>query len=76
METNRKYDIMKDGIVMAVHIYTDEYETPYAELIFAYGGKATIQWNSADQRNEYMPGIDGYTLFYDERKKRPFDEWK
>lgn len=71
----KRYNVQRDGIVNAVRIYIDEHATPYADLILAFGGKRTIRWTDVEQRKEYAPGINGYTLFYDERNKRPFDEW-
>ena len=71
----RKYDMARDGIVNAVRIYykNGHGPTPYADLAFAYGGMVTIQWTNVEQRTEYMQGINGYTLFYDEREKAGFD---
>ena len=63
-----RYNVKKDGVVDAVRIYTDEYATPYADLILAFGGERTICWTNVEQRNEYLQGINGYTLFYDENE--------
>ena len=71
-----RYDVKRDGVVDAVRIYIDEYATPYADLVLSFGGVRTICWTNIEQRKEYLPGITGYTLFYDEREKRPFYEWK
>lgn len=68
----RKYDVKRDGIVNAVRIYYKSGSTPYADLAFSYGGMVTIQWTNVEQRTEYMSGINGYTLFYDEREKAEF----
>ena len=68
-----KYDVSRDGVISAVRIYYKNGSTPYADLALAYGSMVTIQWTSVEQRREYMSGINGYTLFYDEREKAEFD---
>ncbi len=71
-----KYDVNKDGAVLAIRIYFAEDRNPMADLILAYGHKkVTIDWVNTEQRAEYMPGITGYTVIYDERDKKPFSEW-
>lgn len=65
-------------IIVAVRIYFNEYNsTPMADLKFADGVKETIEWTNIKQRKNFMPYINGYTLFYDERLKRNFEdeEW-
>ena len=69
----RKYDVSRDGVITAVRIYYKNGPTPYAGLAFSHGGFVTIQWTNVEQRMEYMSGINGYTLFYDEREKAGFD---
>lgn len=61
--------------VIAIRIYYGINMTPMADLKMADGVLETIQWNNVKQRKAFEPYINGYTLFYDERKKRPFDEW-
>ena len=71
------YDPRKHGAVVAIRIFMDEEKniSPLAELAFAYGGTAVIDWVNPVQREKYMSGINGYTLIYDERPKRAFSEW-
>lgn len=63
--------------IVAVRIYFSTYNncTPMADLKFADGVKETIEWTNVKQRKEFLPYINGYTLFYDERSKRNFNEW-
>lgn len=71
-----KYDVRKDGAVIAIRIYFEGDRNPMADLILAHEHrKVTIDWVNVEQRAEYAPGINGYTLIYDERDKRPFEEW-
>lgn len=70
-----KYDPMKDGAVVAIRIYFEGDRNPMAQLAFAFGGTATIDWVNPDQRKVYESGINGYTLIYDEREKRSFKDW-
>ena len=42
---------------------------PMAELAFAFGGKVTIRWDDVIMRNKYAPGINAYTLMFDERTR-------
>ena len=49
--------------------------TPMADLKMSDGVVETIQWNDVKQRKEFLPLITGYTLIYDERPKRPWEEW-
>lgn len=70
-----KYNVTKDGAVIAVRIYFVEGSSnSKADLVLAHGGKVTIDW-ATEQRKPYEKGITGYTLFYDERPKRKFEEW-
>ena len=71
------YDPRKHGAVNAIRIFMDEEKhiSPMAELVFAYGGTAVIDWVNPVQRDKYMSGINGYTLIYDERPKREFKDW-
>lgn len=59
--------------VVAVRIYIGLNETPMADLLMNDGVIEHIQWNIPSQRKEFMPMINGYTLFYDERPKRRWE---
>jgi len=62
--------------IVAVRIYFNEYNvTPIADLKFADGVTETIEWTNVKERKTFEPYINGYTLFYDERPKRKFEEW-
>ena len=70
-----KYEPMKDGAVVAIRIYFEGDRNPMAQLAFTFGGTATINWVNVEQRKVYESGINGYTLIYDERPKKFFQEW-
>lgn len=74
-ERKSKYDVRKQGAVVAIRIYFEGDRNPMADLILAFGEKVTINWVNPVQREEYASGINGYTLIYDERNKRPFEDW-
>ena len=62
--------------ILAVRIYfADDSFTPMADLKFSDGVMETIEWTNVKQREEFLQYINGYTLFYDERPKRNFNEW-
>ena len=62
--------------ILAVRIYfTNGDFTPMADLKFSDGVMETIEWTNVKQREEFLQYINGYTLFYDERPKRNFNEW-
>lgn len=73
------YDVTKHGAIVAIRIFYGENNTPMAELKTAYATdkfpdrKVTICWVAVNQRTQFMLGINGYTLFYDEREKESFD---
>jgi len=70
------YDPAIQGAINAIRLYTD-YSEGYdikAELAFAFGGSTTISWITPTEREVYEPGINGYTLFFDEREKAPFEK--
>lgn len=69
-----KYDPTKHGAVVAIRIFFREDRNPMAEMAFAFGGTAIIDWVNPNQRNVYAAGINGYTLIYDERPKAEFSE--
>lgn len=71
---NEKYDPRTKGTVTAIKIFLDG-ATPRATLAFAFGGYVTIAWNNVEEREQYMAGINAYTLIYDERPKRQFEDW-
>ena len=62
--------------IVAIRIYLDTKSTPMAELKAFDGTINTIQWTNIEQREWFAPMINGYTLFYDERPKRKWNEWK
>lgn len=65
----RQYDPAKDGIITAVKIQETAMKTPIATLAFAFHDElVTIEWNNAKEREIYCKGINGYTVFFDERK--------
>ena len=60
----------------AVRIYyAENHITPMADLVAADGSCETIRWDSVDDRERANTRINAYTLFYDERYKRAFNEW-
>jgi hypothetical protein len=46
-----------------------------ADLRMADGVVETICWTDIKARKQFEPGINGYTLIYDERPKRSWEEW-
>ena len=68
-----KYNQYQDGSVKAIRIYyADNGISPMADLILAFTGKITIQWDNIEQREIYSKGINSYTLYYDDREKVDF----
>ena len=65
------YNVNKHGAVVAIKI-TDDFK---AEIRTAFGFTKTINWTNVAARKEFETGINGYTLFYDERRKRDFCDW-
>lgn len=61
------YDPMERGAVIAIHIWLKDGYQPMAELAFAFGGTAVIQWDNVYARDEYASGINAYTIIYDDR---------
>lgn len=61
--------------VIAVRIYEGLNSTPYADLRMSDGVVEHIQWNDVKQRKEFIPLMTAYTLIYDERPKREWEEW-
>ena len=67
---------MFNKAAIAVRIYYGLNQTPMADIKFNDGVMDTIQWTDIKQRKEMIPYINGYTLIYDERSKRSWDEWQ
>ena len=56
--------------IIAVRIYYDDGTmTPKADLKFPDNTCQTIIWTNVSARNQFLPYMNGYTLFYDERSK-------
>lgn len=70
-----KYEPSKDGAITAIRIYYMNDRTPMADLAFAFGGMATIEWTNVVQRESYKSGINGYTYVFDEREKSNFNSF-
>lgn len=73
--SKRKYEPYIDGVVMAIRIYYSTTGEIMADLVFSYGGKETIEWTNVAQREHFNSGINGYTLYYDEREKVNFSSF-
>jgi hypothetical protein len=71
------YDPKRDGGVIAIRIYEEEgNEThPQADLVFAFGGTRTITWTNMEERESFHEGINGYTVFFDEREHPTFEDF-
>ena len=61
--------------VVAIRIFYDQYMTPMADLKMIDGKMVTIQWSRMNDVEPFLPFINSYTLIYDEREKRTWDEW-
>ena len=66
----------KHGIVTAIRLFYENDRQPMAELAFCFGGTDIIEWTNISQREKYSKGINGYTFFFDERKKNTFESFK
>jgi len=66
---------MFEKTVIAIRIYLTLNCTPMADLRMSDGVVEHIQWNDVKQRKPFEKQITGYTLWYDEREKRPWNEW-
>lgn len=64
-----QYDPIIHGAVEAIRIFYSENATMdvLAELRFCFGGTTIIEWTNPDEREKFSDGINGYTLFLDER---------
>lgn len=69
------YNPTRHGSVVAIRIWLENGYQPMAELAFAFGGTRTIHWDDVSERENYISGINAYTLMYDERLKRDFRDW-
>lgn len=62
--------------ILAIRIYFDSNDvTPMADLLMNDGVVEHICWVDVEQRKEFEPFMNGYTLVYDERPKRPWKDW-
>lgn len=62
--------------VLAIRIYYEGSScVPMADLRMNDGVVEHICWVDVKQRKEFEPGINGYTLIYDERPKCDWDAW-
>lgn len=62
--------------VLAIRIYYEGSSSiPMADLRMNDGVVEHICWVDVKQRKEFEPGINGYTLIYDERPKCDWDAW-
>lgn len=65
------YEIDRMGAVIAIRIFEVNNKIfPQAELYFALTSETRrICWTNPKEREIYLKGINGYTIFYDERAK-------
>ena len=63
------YTPERDGAITAIRIYLRNGYQPMAILLPAFGGSYHIHWDSVDEREPFLKGINAYTVFYDERTK-------
>ena len=63
------YDPILHGDVEVIRIFYSEncLNDILAELRFCFGGTTIIEWTNPDEREKFEEGINGYTLFLDER---------
>lgn len=63
------YDPILHGDVEVIRIFYSEncLKDILAELRFCFGGTTIIEWTNPDEREKFEEGINGYTLFLDER---------
>lgn len=69
---NRKF---KTNVVAIRLYYGEDNITSIADIKFHDGTFITRVWNLVTTHEEIDPYIDSYTLWYDERPKRDWDEW-
>lgn len=82
LKGNNGYNPLEHGAIVAIRIfYAEDGHSPMAEIVFAYESemypnkRVVIEWDSIDEKKPYLIGINAYTLWYDERPKREFNEW-
>ena len=63
------YTPERDGAITAIRIYLQNGYQPMAILLPAFGGAYTIHWDSLDEREPFLKGINAYTVMFDERAK-------
>lgn len=75
--SSSRYNIETCGAVIAIRIYYEPGTTKsMAEIKMACNlATEVICWDCKEERDMFMKGVTSYTLFYDERKKRPFSSW-
>lgn len=63
------YNPILHGDVEVIRIFYSEncLKDILAELRFCFGGTTIIEWTNPDEREKFEEGINGYTLFLDER---------
>lgn len=61
------YNPILHGDVEVIRIFYSENWNILAELRFCFGGTTIIEWTNPDEREKFKEGINGYTLFLDER---------
>lgn len=68
---------MNSNMVIAIRIYFGGVTgvSPMADLRMTDGTINTIEWTNVEQREKFLPLINGYTLVYDERPKREWSAW-
>lgn len=71
MYQNTSFTPGESRLVIAARIYLVD-DIPMADLRLADGSVVTIEWCKSDERYAYW---NGYTLFYDERPKRSWQDW-
>lgn len=61
------YSVAVDGAVVLIRIYYVGDRIPMADITTAFGFKKTIEWCCPTDRKEFEDGINGYTIYKDER---------
>jgi len=61
--------------VLAIRIFYGLNRTPMADLVMNDYVVEHIEWTDVKQRKKFIPMITGYTLIYDERPKREWNDW-
>ena len=75
----KEFDPKNKGGIVAMKIYFDPNDphgaTPYACCVFSDGTPITFVLSDVAEREKYLPYVNAYTLIYDERPKKNFEEW-